>query len=251
MRIVTCLFVLLFAAVSPSMAADDAVSLRVRFGMKDREGKDWSGKIEPAEGSVESIRGWRWMPGDHAKGNEFTVATRRAAAQSRGERQRVQAGQKLPVRDNGFIATIAGTKPDTTIRFTSGGGNAEFKLSDVAYGKPHTALDGNLLIERVPAATELAGTLADEDYPAIARAKDGTLYPSRVRASGRRRENPGPTAARSRPEGSSRSRSPRTSTTWPSRPAASRSSCACASPTALGKSRSQSRTASTNSTAPP
>jgi hypothetical protein len=38
------------------------------------------------------------------------------------------------------------------------------------------AEDGNLFIERVPAAEELAGTTADEDYPAAARGKDGRLY---------------------------------------------------------------------------
>src|SRR6185503_13226846 len=102
-RISLCLAVALTASAAVARAED--VALRVRFGLKDKEGQDWSGKLDLSEGSVKAIRGWHWMPGDHANGNEFTIATRRAAPQSGAERARVQAGQKLPVRDNGFVAT--------------------------------------------------------------------------------------------------------------------------------------------------
>jgi hypothetical protein len=160
----------------PPPPAAEPVSLRVRFGVKDKEGQDWSGKMELSEGSVQSTRGWRWMPGDHANGNEWTIATRRGAAQSAAERKRVAEGAKLPVRDNGLIATLTDTKPDTSISFSSKPGDTTFKLSDIPYGKPHVALDGNLVIERVPSATDLAVSTDDEDYPTIARGKDGTLY---------------------------------------------------------------------------
>jgi hypothetical protein len=173
MRFITFGLALLVASVA---VAAEPVSLRIRFGMKDKEGQDWSGKLEMSEGSVLSIRGWRWMPGDNAKGKEWTIATRRGTPQSAAERKRVAAGNKLPVRDNGLIATLADAKVDTTITFTAKPGNTSFKVSDVPYGKPHVALDGNLIVERVPTATELATSLEDEDYPAIARGKDGTLF---------------------------------------------------------------------------
>src|SRR5205814_4407525 len=48
--------------------------------------------------------------------------------------------------------------------------------AEVRYAHPHMALDGNLFIERVPAATALADSIQDEDYPASALAKDGTVY---------------------------------------------------------------------------
>src|SRR4051812_10184573 len=97
------LILILTLSTFAAALVDQTASLRVRFGMKDKEGQDWSGKLESTQGSVESIRGWRWMPGDHANGNEWTIATRRGAAQSAAERKRVAAGNKLPVRDNGFI----------------------------------------------------------------------------------------------------------------------------------------------------
>jgi hypothetical protein len=172
----TVLAVLIVLVAASASYAADSVALRIRFGMKDPEGQDWSGKLELSEGKVESIRGWRWMAGDVASGNEFTVATRRGTPQSRGERARVQAGQKLPVRDNGLIATLAGTSPQTEVKFATGPGSSTFKLADLAYGKPLVELDGNLIVERVPVGAELATTDADEDYPAVARGKDGTLY---------------------------------------------------------------------------
>src|SRR5687768_741752 len=86
------LLVLLSVAPSSTAFADTAgpVALRVRFGMKDTEPTDWSGKVDVSGGGkVESIRGVRWMPGDHAEGNTFVVNTRRQQAQGRAERQRV------------------------------------------------------------------------------------------------------------------------------------------------------------------
>ena len=51
----------LFALSGTSRASDeDRVTLRIRFGMKDQDPTDWSGKLVVGSGKVESIRGWRW-----------------------------------------------------------------------------------------------------------------------------------------------------------------------------------------------
>jgi hypothetical protein len=162
------------AAASP--AGSDAVAIKFRFGMKDMDATDWSGKLNVSSGKVESIRGWRWMPGDHANGNEFTVHTRRQAAQSEQERKRVQEGGKLPMNDNGIVATLSGVDANTEVSFEAGPGKASIKLSELTYGARVIKLDGNLIIERAPAVATLAESMADEDYPAVATAKDGTVY---------------------------------------------------------------------------
>ncbi|HVJ66912.1 MAG TPA: hypothetical protein VM510_02950, partial [Caulifigura sp.] len=55
----------------PVHAADsDAVTLRIRFGMKDQKPSDWSGSLTPSVGKVESIHGWRWGDGDSADGEK-------------------------------------------------------------------------------------------------------------------------------------------------------------------------------------
>ncbi|MEO7155925.1 MAG: hypothetical protein ABI039_00100 [Vicinamibacterales bacterium] len=152
------------------------VMLRVRFGMKDKEPSTWDGKLDLSEGKVESFRGWRWTPGDTSDGASWTVATRRGPAQGGGEKARVAAGGKMPIGDNGFVVELSGTKPDTAINFNSAQGKHQFKLSELPLGKAMTALDGNLLIERVPVPTEIAASDEDEDYPTIAASKEGKIY---------------------------------------------------------------------------
>ncbi len=175
--VVISTFVLQSSNAAPSsQPSPDAIGLRVRFGMKDKAATKWDGKLVVSEGKVTSIRGWRWGPGDSAEGNEFTISTRRPGAQGAGEKKIVAAGGKLPIADNGFIAELSGTQPDTSITLDTAPGKYEFKLSDLPYGKLITALDGNLQIQRVPVAREIAVTTEDEDYPAVTTAKDGTTY---------------------------------------------------------------------------
>src|SRR5262245_52445193 len=124
------LFAIPCIPVAQAAEENSSVGLRIRFGMKDADGTDWSGKITPSTGKVETIRGWRWMPGDHADGNSFTVATRRAPAQSRAERQQQRNGGKLPVSDNGIIVSLSGVTPDSEITFDAAPGKHSFKLSE-------------------------------------------------------------------------------------------------------------------------
>ena len=163
------------AAERPPGGADETVALRIRVGLKDKEATDWSGKLALSEGNVEAIRGWRWMAGDGAEGNEFTLSTRRKQAQNAAERKRVQGGERMPMSDNGVIVTLAGATESATVTFDAKPGKAEFKLADVPYGKPLDALDGNVQVERVPAAQAWTETNADEDYPSVAAGKDGIV----------------------------------------------------------------------------
>jgi hypothetical protein len=174
-------FVVVLTVAVPSSEAADAppsepVTLRIRFGMKDQDNTDWSGTLALSSGKVESIRGWRWMPGDKAEGNAFTVMTRRQQAQSEAERKRVAAGNKLPIKENGIIITLSGVKPDTQVTIDAKPGKASFKIADAPVGLRVSKLDDNLQVERVPTVTPLAESAADEDYPAVATAKDGTVY---------------------------------------------------------------------------
>src|SRR5262245_28012272 len=119
LRSVLCVIVMLVPA-APAPAAlqpNDLVTLRIRFGFKDKDPTDWSGSIIPASGKVESIRGWRWVAGDTAEGNAWIVGTRRPPAQNAAERRRVNAGEKLPMADNGVIVTLSGVKPTDEIKF--------------------------------------------------------------------------------------------------------------------------------------
>ena len=170
-----CALALCVASFSRA-AADDLATVRIRFGLRDQQPSDWSGQILCTTGSVESIRGWRWMQDDAAEGSSFSVRTRRKPAQGAGERARVAAGQKLPITDNGIIVTFRGCTDDEALTFETQQATLTFSLSQLPYGKSLTLAEGNVLIERVPTVAELAATHADEDYPAAVTAPDGTLY---------------------------------------------------------------------------
>ena len=166
----------LVVGAAPAAAADDLVTLRIRFGSRDQQPTDWSGQLSPAAGSVVSIRGWRWMQDDAADGNSWSVRTRRKPAQGAGERARVAAGQKLPITDNGIIVTLRDCPVDEPVTFETKPATVTFTIDQLAYGETLTKAEGNVQIERVPTVSDLASTHADEDYPAAVTAPDGTVY---------------------------------------------------------------------------
>lgn len=160
-----------------SLGADtNRVTLRINFGMKDQQPTDWSGKLSVGTGKVESIRGWRWVQNDSADGESWSVRTRRKSPQSSGERARVAAGFQLPIQDNGILVTLIGCKHDEPIRFDTEPVKTTFTLNQLPFGTSLALANGNLLIEQVPYIDVLAATTADEDYPATATGKDGTIY---------------------------------------------------------------------------
>src|SRR5688500_5889318 len=138
------LSIALLVSLLPALClAEDRVALRIRFGMNATEAADWSGKIDTSKGKVESIRGWRWMQGDTAERNTFTVNTRRGQPQSSADRKRVQSGQQMPLADNGIIVTLSGVDEETEITFDTKPAKATLKLSDIPYGTPKMEADGN------------------------------------------------------------------------------------------------------------
>lgn len=175
-----CVAVWAAVAVGLTHAADgpaeEQVTLRIRFGMRDQQPTDWSGTLVCPSGEVASIRGWRWMQNDSADGNSWSVRTRRRPAQGAVERARVAAGQKLPVTDNGLVVTLRGCAADEPVRFETKPASVSFRLNQLPYGEPLVRAEGNLQIERVPNVETLAATHADEDYPAAVTAEDGTIY---------------------------------------------------------------------------
>lgn len=167
---------LTFLVGSRLAAEDERVTLNIRFGMRDQEPTDWSGKLVPTSGEVESIRGLRWMQRDSAEGDRWNVRTRRKNPQGSADRKRIAAGLKLPMTDNGVLVTLRGCPDDEPLSFETGPANITFRLNQIPFGKSLTRANGNVVIQRVATVQPLATTSADEDYPAVATGDDGTVY---------------------------------------------------------------------------
>lgn len=157
-------------------AEEERVTLRIRFGMRDQQPTDWSGKLVVPAGEVESIRGVRWMQRDSAEGNTWNVRTRRRNPQGTADRKRLEAGLTLPMMDNGVLVTLLGCDENDPLHLEAGSAELTFRLKQLPYGKNLWGANGNLVIQRVPAVQPLATTIADEDYPAVTTSKDGTVY---------------------------------------------------------------------------
>lgn len=178
-RLALCLFTAVLSAVTFLEARGQSpttTTLRIRFGMKDKEPTDWSGKLETSRGKVESITGWKWAQNDSSNGNSWTARTRRATPQNAEQRKRVQAGQQLPINENGLLVTLSGATDAEELKFNTQPAKATFKLGDLEFDKPLVLENGNVLIERVPSSSGLVATSADEDYPVTAVGPDGTVY---------------------------------------------------------------------------
>jgi len=167
-----------FLSAAPADLQPDSAAVRIRFGMRDTQSTDWSGKITPSQGRVTDIRGWRWGAGDAANvpAGTWTVHTNRVPAQGEAAKKAVKAGRQMPMADNGVVVTLAGAGDGTKFDVETQQGKADFTLGDIPYGKRLVFLDGQMEIERTPAVAPLAQTTSDEDYPAAAAARDGAIY---------------------------------------------------------------------------
>ncbi len=170
--------VLIWLAASGALThgAEEVVTLRIRFGMKDQQPTDWSGKLLTQSGKVEVIRGWRWTQDDSAEGNTWSVKTRRRKPQGSADRKRVDAGEQMPMTDNGILVTLSGCSEHDVFEFESKAVTAKFRLDELRYGNSLERSNGNLVIDRVPTVRTLSATTADEDYPTVTTGKDGRLY---------------------------------------------------------------------------
>src|SRR4051794_33039546 len=130
------LLALRVAAAPATRPAEGRVGLRIRVGLKDQESTDWGGSIKVGDAKVESIRGWRLMPGDGGNGAEWTLMTRRARPQG------AQRPARQPMMDNGLVVTLAGATAEQSISLEFKPGKVEFNLKDLPYGKKLMLLNG-------------------------------------------------------------------------------------------------------------
>jgi len=163
-----------------------AVAVRVLLGVRDQQPTVWDGDLKLSQGEVIAIQGWRFAEGDRVEGKTaWKASTRRVPLQGAARQRRQQrrqgnppggAAAQGPMAENGVIITL--DAPETTkVDVTTKQGNFSFQLSDLPYGKTLRALDGNVLVDRVPAAMNITQkALTEDDFPSAAADKDGNLW---------------------------------------------------------------------------
>jgi hypothetical protein len=151
-------------AVKPLPMPTHAVSLEMRPGLKDSKRTIWDGSVEVSEGRVVEIE-------SRFKGKSIRSEDGRFQARS------VMAKQNMRDVVNRARVEIHLDAPESaTVTVDTKQGKFNVKLADLAVGASKRFLDSQVDVEREQGALRLTGADTEDDYPATARAKDGTTW---------------------------------------------------------------------------
>jgi hypothetical protein len=158
-------------ALSISLHAQSTVSYRVLFGVTDTAPTRWDGTFSGERVGKITANEWKFAAGDNIDGQLFHLSTHpdiRFIGSS--------GGSGAPIVPNGLILTVERVTESSEFSFTTAQGDFKFRASDLSYGKGIYRLGERVYIDRVPAAYRLTSTPEEEDYPSIARDKNGDAW---------------------------------------------------------------------------
>ncbi|MBL8230797.1 MAG: hypothetical protein JNL98_20050, partial [Bryobacterales bacterium] len=161
---------LLFVTLS-LLPAQSKVGVRILMGLTDRESASWDGSVTARGARVTSIEPWRFEADDAIlDGNAWRVSTR--APRLFGAAQ--QANRNLVA--NGVVVWMDQDAGSVELEVKTTQGPFSIRLDEIPYGKSAKLLNNRVMVDRVPPYTRLTDSAEEQDYPATAVAKDGTLW---------------------------------------------------------------------------
>lgn len=168
------------AETIPSAAQPDStLSFRILLGMTDTEVAVWDGSCEIAGGGrIDRIEPWRFDEGD-SLAELVAPGTTAGWKMSTHPARAFASGQNAPARtivSNGVIVTMSGTNAGTEAIVKTAQGEFRFRPSEFGYGRQVKYLNGRAMVDRVPAASALTRSNDDQDYPAAAASRDGSVW---------------------------------------------------------------------------
>jgi hypothetical protein len=165
----------------PSLLRAEEVGVLVRFGLTDRAPTVWDGSVSVSAGKADMVTGWRFQMKDEVDGLSWKASTRpltirRSNAQKKGAQGAKNKAAGEEMGDNGIILRLTDVSDDAVVTLKLAKGEVTFRLGEIPYDHVLAKLGGALEIERVASTDKITETRADDDYPAIAVAADGTVY---------------------------------------------------------------------------
>ncbi|HTM48438.1 MAG TPA: hypothetical protein VL285_07155, partial [Bryobacteraceae bacterium] len=147
-------------------------------GVGEDKPANWDGHFTISGGQVHDIRGYRFTPPDRIlpeSGWRLRTEPIVIAPESTFSRTFAGTVQKRVVA-KGVLMRGSGSAA-TRLTLAAQGQSIVFAPMEMAIGGIGKFLDGRLEVWRIPASTNLSGTeLRQHDFPAIASARDGTLW---------------------------------------------------------------------------
>ncbi len=136
------------------------VGLEVHLGLKDTEPTPWGGEVELSEGKL------------------LGMSVRRGGAMAGVDGMKYRARSvKQQMAVNGPILRMDLDAPaGAKVTLKTRQGDISFKLADLPTGTRKPFLEGKAAVEREQGAFRLTGRATEDDYPALAKAPDGTVW---------------------------------------------------------------------------
>jgi hypothetical protein len=158
-------------ALGVTLHAQSTVSYRVLFGVTDTAPTRWDGTFSGERVGNITANEWKFVAGDNIDGQLFHFTTHPDLRFGGST-----AGPGAPVVPNGFILTAERVTESSEFSITTAQGDFKFRASDLSYGKGIYRLGERVYIDRVPTSYRLTDTPEEEDYPSIAKDKNGDAW---------------------------------------------------------------------------
>jgi len=174
----------------PEAGLDETTaSVRIQFGVSDREPTPWEGSVKAVGGEVLNLRNWRARPGDKIEGRQkFTLATRTGV-------NFVKRPWEVPFIEPqrpyllipGIVVDVKG---DPTTRLAISTSNGSFEVSPFALeiGEQRQPMHGRIVVDRVPVAQPVSAQDQNSDFATILAHPSGELWVGWVAFQGGKNE---------------------------------------------------------------
>jgi hypothetical protein len=142
--------------------------LLISLGLKDEQPTDWDGEITVSAGKLLALHVAQGNPKAQVQDGHFRVRTTLAKAANPKKKDTV---------NRPMLRVTLDAPASARIKVATKQGNFEFGLDELGEAEAaHTFLAGNVSVAREEGAVRLTRGSEEHDYPALARAPDGTLW---------------------------------------------------------------------------
>jgi Protein of unknown function (DUF3604) len=156
-----------------SAMGQNVTTVRVLLGVGGTSVARWDGTVQVRGGTVASLDPWRFEGSDGISGSTWHCSTHPVRLFS-GTTPSSPGGNNIVA--NGLLLTVAASGGDPEISMTTAQGDFGFRLSELTYGAPLSRLEGKVVLDRIPATTQITNTKDEEDFPSVAAGKDGEVW---------------------------------------------------------------------------
>jgi hypothetical protein len=154
-----------------TLHAQVTAAYRVLLGVTDKAPIRWDGTFSGERLGNITATEWKFGLGDNIDGQLFHLSSHPDVRFGGGG-----GGGGGPIAANGIILTADRVTESSQFSITTAQGDFQFRASDVPYGKGLYKLGDRVYIDRIPVSSRLTDTPEEEDYPSIAKDKNGDAW---------------------------------------------------------------------------